>query len=570
MTTAQELAQELKFLGPVEAHRHGLGWLTRCPGPVCYQHPDAELSLAISQIGPDVVLRCYGGCSDEDLLYAIPLVGSGAITAEQWLQKEAKLGHRRSQAREDLDRFLMNPQGYASFHTHSDLGNRERLVQLHGERMRFSRALGWMVWTGPRWAPDLTGEVDRMVVDTVRTIYQEAALAEEEKERRALAKHALQSESKGRLHAAVELAKTAPEVVCYGEEFDRNPWLFNCMNGTADLQTGKLHPHRPSDLITQLSPVKYQPDAVCPSWMRFLDEVTQGNPALISFLQRAVGYTLTGDTQEQKFFLCWGEGRNGKGVFLQTLLYLLGDYAKVSRFETFEEINNRSNGPRGDLVALRGKRLVFASENRENMPLAEALIKGVTGNDPITARQLYREEITFTPSFKLWLTCNHLPVIKGSDEAIWERVLFIPWRRYFKPEERDLNLLQKLRQEASGILNWAVQGCLAWQKEGLRPPQEVQAAVREYRREMDPISQFLDRCCILKSGTRAKAKDLYQTYQAFCAEEGIPPQSPKALGSRLAKLGLQDFKSHGERGWSGIGILTNFPPKEVGGQIENE
>lgn len=228
----------------------------------------------------------------------------------------------------------------------------------------------------------------------------------------------------------------------------------------------------------------------------------------------------------------------------------------VSQFKTFEESGERANTPRGDLVSLRGRRLVFASENKEKRPLAEALSKGLTGNDPLTARQLHREEITFTPSFKLWLACNPWPVLKGTDEAIWERVLFIPWLRYLKPEERDQNLTEKLKREDSGILNWALEGCRAWQREGLNPPAEVRAAIQGYREEMDSFSQFFSECCVFKSGARVKAKDLFETYQAFCLEEGIQPQNQTSFGLRLCKEGLTKTRSNGVI-WVGVGLQTS-------------
>lgn len=548
MITAEQLAQEMKlYMGEVIPQGPGLGWLAKCP--TC---PDgASLSMAFNQVGPDLLVKCYGGCQDEELLRALGAVrGFAGLTAYQWIKQEIQRGGSPHQAHETVSRLLVHPPTPRYHHT-TDLGNAERFVSLHGERIRFSRSLGWMVWTGKRWAQDTTGEVSRLAVEAVRNIYREAAEADDEKERKALAKHAMHSEAKNHIKAAIELASFAQGVACRGDEFDQKPWLFNCLNGTLDLRTGELFPHQPSDLLIQLSPVSYDPRATCITWQRYLLEVMQGKEELVSFLQRAVGYTLTGKTGEQKFFLCWGEGRNGKGVFMNALLYLMGDYAKVSQFSTFEEGHERANTPRGDLVALRGKRLVFASENREKMPLAESLIKGVTGNDPITARQLHREEITFTPAFKLWLACNHKPIIKGTDEAIWERVLFLPWLRYFKPDERDHDLADKLKQEASGILNWAIQGCLAWQKDGLNPPQEVRAAVKEYREEMDSLAGFLAACC--ETTGQITSSELYDAYLLYCREEaGEAPQPQKRFSERLSKLGFDKAKTKKANIWKGI------------------
>lgn len=447
----------------------------------------------------------------------------------------------------------------------TDLGNRNRLVSLFGPRIRYAASMGWMIFDGKCWKPDATGEIFRLAESTIRSMLQEASKTEDKDRRTALTRHALATEKERSIKSMVNLSTHAPGVACRGDAFDHDPWLFNVQNGTIDLSTGKLRPHQASDMLTQISPVAYDPNATCPTWERFLSEVMLGDAELVSFLQRAVGYTLTGQTGEQKFFLLWGGGRNGKGSFMNVLLHLLGDYSKVSQFRTFESSRERANTPRGDLVALRGRRLVYASENDKAVPLAEALIKGVTGNDPLTARQLHREEVTFVPAFKLWLACNNKPIIKGVDEAIWERVLFIPWERYFAPEERDHNLGDKLKAEASGILNWALKGCLLWQQEGLKAPQKVQAAIAAYRQEMDSIARFFGECCqVAPKGAEVVSSELYAAYQRFCEEEGEDPRSTKTFAERLKRLGIQKEKRRNYAYWLGISLKTgteNVEPK---------
>ena len=444
-------------------------------------------------------------------------------------------------------------------HQPSDLGNCERFLALHREEVRYSVSRGWMVWDGKRWAPDLTGGIFRKAVETIRNIYQEAADTDDEKERKSLASHALRSEGERRIRAVVSLAQFQEGIAVTGQDFDKDPWLLNVANGTLDLRTGKLRPHRRADLITCLSPVSYQPEATCPTFITFLQRVMRGNENLISFLQRAAGYSLTGRTGEEVFFLCYGEGRNGKSKFLQALREIIGeDYAKVTNFKTFEASSlERANSPRGDLVSLRGKRVVTAIESKEGKQLAEEVIKGVTGNDPITARLLHKEEETFEPSFKLWLATNHKPVIKGTDIAIWERVLLIPWTVYIPPEERDLNLMEKFRAELPGILAWSVRGCLAWQKEGLTPPQEVKAAVKEYKEEMDELGDFLSTRCVLHPEAKAFAGELYNSYKSFCEAHSQKPISLLSFGRRLTARGLEKGKQEGNIRYLGIGIRTD-------------
>ena len=429
----------------------------------------------------------------------------------------------------------------------TDAGNGERLAARHGREIRKAYGLGWVVWEGKRWVVDNTGEVSRRALDTVRSLYHEASEIEEKKERELMAGHALKSEALQRIKAMIEMASSQPGIAIDSSAFDAQPWLFNCANGVLDLRTGELLPHNPDFLLSQLSPVRYDPSATCPLWEKFMGEVMLGSAPLVGFLQRATGYTLTGITREEVFFLLHGNrGRNGKAVFMNTLLYLLGDYAKVSQFKTFEKSKEKANTPRGDLVALRGKRLAYASENDEEAQLNEPLIKGITGNDPITARQLQREEVTFTPAFKLWLACNNKPVIKGTNEAIWDRVLFVPWLRYFSKEERDLKLTEKLQKEAPGILAWLVRGCLTWQQQGLNPPQEVKAAVAEYRTEQDSVAQFLagglDKADPKDKTLKVKSSELFEWYETFCKSEGIDSLKQKAFSERLVSIGYEKIR----------------------------
>ena len=245
--------------------------------------------------------------------------------------------------------------------------------------------------------------------------------------------------------------------------------------------------------ITKLAPVNFEPDAACPRWLEFLSRIMDGNEQLIDFLQRAVGYALTGETSEQCLFIFYGSGANGKSTFLQTMSYVLGDYSMSTPTETL--LVKRRGAIPNDVARLKGARFVIACEADAENRLAESLIKQMTGGDTISARFLHQEWFDFEPTHKVFFGTNHKPVIKGTDYAIWRRIRLVPFEITIPEGERDKNLPEKLKAEADGILAWAVQGCLVWQQQGLGVPEEVKAATDSYREEMDILGEFLkDRC----------------------------------------------------------------------------
>ena len=386
----------------------------------------------------------------------------------------------------------------------------------------------------------------------VRLIYREAESEPDDRKRRDIAKHAMNSESEKRIRSMVALAQS--EVAIKPEQLDLNPWLLTCLNGTIDLKTGELLPHQREHLISQLAPVNYAPYESCPLWLSFLDRIMDGNDHLISFLQRAIGYSLTGETSEQCMFIFYGSGANGKTTFLQTINAMLGEYAMQTPTETL--LIKRRGAIPNDVARLKGARFVTASEAESEQRFAVSLIKQMTGGDTISARFLHQEWFDFQPTHKIFLGTNHKPEIRDTDHAIWRRIRLVPFEVTIPEAERDLNLVEKLKAELPGILAWAVKGCLNWQNEGLGTPDEVRTATEEYRNEMDVLSEFLSDCCIEGPSHEVETRLLYDAYSAWCEKNGDRPLAKRTLGRKLKEKGFMPGKVNlgQSRGWNGIGL----------------
>ncbi|MBA2882078.1 putative DNA primase/helicase [Desulfosalsimonas propionicica] len=447
----------------------------------------------------------------------------------------------------------------------TDLGNAERLVYHFGDKIRYCHAWKtWFIWDGCRWCPDETNRIREFAKQTVRLIYHEAKKTEDDSKRQALAKHAVSSESESRIRSMVSLAQSDNQVAIKPDEFDCDRFLFNCLNGTLDLRTGRLFPHRKENYITKLAKIHFDPYAKCPQWMSFLNRIMDKNANLIEFLKRAVGYSLTGDVSEQCLFIFFGSGANGKSTFLRTIDMLMGDYGQQTATETL--LVKQKGAIPNDIARLKGSRFITASEAEAEQRLAESLIKQMTGGDIISARFLHQEWFDFEPTYKIFLGTNHKPVIKGTDYAIWRRIKLVPFEVTIPENERDGKLLDKLRDELSGILSWAIQGCMEWQNSGLGIPQEVSAATDEYKNEMDIISDFINECCIESPGSRVLFRDLYQAYKNWCDENGDYPLKKNAFSRRLREKGYVQARigNSGAKGWKGISLVEEFLPDQVG------
>jgi len=431
----------------------------------------------------------------------------------------------------------------------TDMGNAERLVKLAGSRLRHVPQWGWLAWDGKRWAIDegkAREEYKRVVVPGIYQEVLEAARAQDMEMVRIKSKWGLRSEEAGRIGAALHVAKSDAALERSHLEFDQKPWLFNCQNGTIDLRTGALLPHRQEDMITRVSPVVYDPAAECPMWEEFLLTSMGGNGALCDYIQRAVGYSMTGGTEEQVMFLAVGNGQNGKSVLMNTMKAIYGDYAAETPAETLVVRKNENNNS-NDLARLAGVRLVTANETEEGQRLAEARVKGMTGGDTLTARFLHKEFFEFKPQFKLWLRTNHRPVIRGSDKGIWRRLRMVPFEVVIPDAQKIQGLEDLLKAEHQGILAWAVRGCLEWQRGGLRPPKEVLVAESQYKEHEDILGAFLrERCVVNQYGSGFTfMKEIYKEYTEWCEEAGERAQTQRKVGQALSERGFKARKGAG-------------------------
>ena len=350
------------------------------------------------------------------------------------------------------------------------------------------------------------------------------------------------------------LARSEPGIPILPDKFDTDQWALNCTNGTLDLRSGELRPHNRGDLLTNLCPVEFDPAATCPSWDRMVQTILGGDAELIAFVQRAVGFSLTGSVAEQMLFLLWGHGANGKSTFLNAILGMLGpDYGMQAPDGLL--LAKRHDSHPTERADLFGKRLVSSAEVEDGRRLNEALVKQLTGGDRVRGRHMREDFWEFEPTHKLWLAVNHKPVIRGTDHGIWRRVKLIPFTVTIGPEDQDKDLPAKLKAELPGILAWAVRGCLDWQQHGLGEPEAVRAAVAQYRGEMDVLGTFLTECCVEGKGCTARAGDVYAAYKKWCEANGEYVASQTAFGTSIAERGIARRKSNGIW-YDGLGLIS--------------
>jgi putative DNA primase/helicase len=435
----------------------------------------------------------------------------------------------------------------------SEIGNAERFANAYRGEVLYCHSLRtWYVWDSTRFAPDQDAQVERYAKKIVRQLCRDAAAIDDKETREATLKFALRSESDHGIRALLSRAAAEEGIPVRVNDLDADNWLLNVQNGTIDLRTGELRPHSPTDFISKMAPVLYDPKAGCPRWMAFLNEIFAPHKDLLEFVQKAVGYSLTGDIREECLLLLNGTGRNGKGTFLGTLQAMLGDYAGTADFSTFIARGD-DRGPRDDVANMRGKRMVVSQEVREGAPLAEALIKWLTGGDTVRARNLYERSVEWRPTHHLWLAVNRKPVIHGTDTGIWSRIRLVPFSVTFDRRE-DKTLKAKLLEELPGILAWAVEGCLRWQRDGLGMCESVQAATSEYRAESDRLGRFIAEECVEGVYLQTRGRTLYDRYRRSADDTGEAVMTETAFALSIQERGFLKRRTGSGMIYIGIGL----------------
>lgn len=441
--------------------------------------------------------------------------------------------------------------------TRDDLGNADQFCREHDDRFRYVAAFSpaWLVWDGRRWAGDDKGAHMEAAKATVEALLTRAHAQSAGDEREKLLRHAVASRTAQRLRAIPQLASTDPRVARRPDEFDRDPLALNALNGTVDLATGELRPHEPTDGLTLVSAAAYRPDAEARTWRDFLLRVLDGDSELEAFLRRLAGLSAIGEVREHVLAILWGAGANGKTTLVNALSNALGDYAHAGGVELLLG-GHRPGGATPELAELRGRRLVTIAETREDGRLAAERVKALTGGDPIHARFLHANPFAFEPAHTVWLQTNFRPRVSDDGEAMWRRLVLVPFTVTIPLEERDPGLGERLRREADGILAWVVRGAREYLESGLRPPERVLAATAEYRSAESTFMAWLEECCQLAPEGWTATRVLHASYVRWAQVNGADDLSANALAERLSSAGYPGVRTQKKRarGWRGISL----------------
>jgi putative DNA primase/helicase len=437
----------------------------------------------------------------------------------------------------------------------TDATNAHALVAWTDGRIKYAPGLGFYVWNGKVWQHDAGATRVRQEIHRMAAALMLAG-------KNVAAKPFAMTT---RINDMMTELRSVPSVHVLPGDFDARPDLLSFANGTVELRTGRLRPHAKEDMLTYCLVLEYDAEAECPRWEQFLTEIFPDNPDLVPYMQRLIGYGVTGHTGEQCFAVLWGKGANGKSVLTDTCSEIFGNITKTTPFATFEEKN--SGGIPNDIAALRGARLVMASEGESGKPMSEAVLKRVTGKDMVSARFLRQEFFEFKPSFLLMLATNHKPKFRGQDDGLWRRVKMIPFKRFFAPHERDHDLDKKLLAEAQGIAAWAVRGAQAWFREGLADPVTITKATEEYRESSDVLAGFFPGVLVAEEGARVPGADAYIAYKDWCEAEGLPSKeiwTRRAFYTGMEERQIQRVRTSKGMTLVGVRMATDDAAKPAG------
>lgn len=551
----QALLQKIQSSGPIHSERKSEGWEKEF-----LRVSRGERNSSLTKLAGRYVAR---GLSQEEILpllltingqYDPPLAEKEVILILDSILKTHKRNNPKSESKGPLPDEIESVS-LLSFNL-TDSGNAECFHARNKEKMVFVEEENeWRGIENGKWI-----KADREALiemrDTMREKGRQAMEFIDDPEKiKPVVKHSLSSESNQKISAGLNVAKAMMYVS--NKLFDADPFVFGCANGVINLKTGELFQPTKEDWIYKSSPVEYRPDEPCPAWLDHLNKVMGGNVNLIGFLRRWFGYCLTGSTDERCMAIFHGTGANGKTITVETISFIMGDYARRTRTETI--LVKREAGVSNEIADLVGARFVFSSEAEQDKRLAESLVKDLTGGDSISTRKLYQEYFTFKPQFKMILSTNHKPIIYGTDNAIWDRIRLVPFNVTIPEEERRPihEMMGMFQDEAPGILAWMVKGCSEWLEKGLQTPEEVRAATKQYRSDMDVLQEFLDDCCNVEEGHTTLCKDLYTRFKAWGEAEGMREReiwSKSTLTRRLKERGFIQGHPYAERIWKGISL----------------
>lgn len=448
-----------------------------------------------------------------------------------------------------------NPKNKLPHRSWDDTGRGQRLNDQFGEVFRWlATDKQWYYYNGSFWEPDNGQYIENAtekVVNSIKTEKADLSFAIDTDEVKAMKEfYRFSKESRSHLAKVHMIDEFKKYVTIDHNTFDHENMLLNTESGYVDLTNGELKDHDISLLFSEQTATEYSDSTDCPLWDEFLKQIFNKDENLIHYVQKAVGYSLTGSVAEQVMFMCLGSGRNGKSVFINTIRNLFGTYAKQMNVESIV-VHNSGGNANSDIARLENTRLVTSSEANEGSRLDESLVKQLTGGDKILARFLYGKEFEYNPKFKIWMATNHLPLIRGTDDGIWRRLKVIPFNVQIPKDKVDKNLEEKLKSEWTGILNWCVQGSIMWQREGLDDPESVKNASHDYRQSMDPLDAFVDEMCVSGADYSIKVRDLYDDYKIWAENSREYQMSMTKFGKEMSK---KLPKNRTKDGWQYLGI----------------
>lgn len=424
----------------------------------------------------------------------------------------------------------------------TDTGNAHRLYDKFGSILKYSyNRKKWYFWTGKVWTLDESGEIKKLADEICEDLKKEAWQIPDEDLQEAALKFAKRTAGSAAKEAMIKECQHLYDIPASPDDFDAYNDFLNVQNGVVNLRNGELMPHDSRLMMSKICDCEYDIKRRKPKmWLKFLNDVTGGDKDLQEYIQRCVGYSLSGSNREQCAYFLYGMGNNGKSTFLDTIADMMGDYAANTQPDTLmlqSKVGGLGGGANSDIARLKSARFVTCEEPTEGVRLNEGLLKQLTGGSKVTCRFLYGDEFEYTPEFKIWVATNHKPVVRGTDVGIWRRIKLIPFEVNIPKEKVDKNLKYKLRQEFPQILAWAVEGCMKWQKDGIAEPSQVLEATKDYKQEMDLIAGFVEQCIVINYDTEEKimAADLFSIYSKWAKQNNEWEMSAKRFGMEIVK-----------------------------------